>query len=594
MAVIKTISKDKHDVSNRMYSNSHVFNALNYITRKDKTTKDLTYCNLSNSSFTNWETTKFFEQTREMYDKNNKIISHHLVQSFSNNDNVSPEQANKIGRELVQKCFPDMQVVMATHTDGKCVHNHFIINSVSPVDGHKFLDNIKTIKMIRRASDELCYKYDLNVIENPKKNSDRLDDATFRKAVQGKSWKFNLVNDIDKALEICKTKEQFINFFKNNDYEIKYGNAHIVFQKNGEAKSIRADTLAKQFGNKYTKANIDSALGIENINFKKKSYNEENPQKIIENMEQEAQKIWERYEKRYADKIKISGIKFFESMLFFKNPFIFTINLLKNIFSNSKKSVHKNVIKQSLKYKVRETTDYKRMRKRISNVPYKELTQTIGNTAQIKLYSFQLAKLFNEGILCYANIDMVSGTAMVTVKEHNLKRIADVLELENADSLITQADTIRNRKTYSTLKRSGKKLEYLIVNQKQIDRLNYRCVRFAKFQKGEDKFNIVFSEDDKNRILNLLYPNKSTEPNAPTFVQINAQINRRLKRQSEETGEKLCYKIIDSKQYELLKNTNIDYAVFKKKNGSYNIVFLESSSNNINKLLYPGKKVSLQ
>ena len=196
--------------------------------------------------------------------------------------------------------------------------------------------------------------------------------------------------------------------------------------------------------------------------------------------------------------------------------------------------------------------------------------------------------------MCYANIDMVSGTAMVTVKEHNLKRIADVLGLENADSLITQADTIRNRKTYSALKRSGKKLEYLIVNQNQIDALNYRCVRFAKFQKGEDKFNIVFTQDDKDRILNILYPNKSTEPDAPKFVQVNSQINRRLKRQSEETGEKLCYKIIDSKQYEMLKNTNIDFAVFKKKNGKYNIVFLESSSNNINKLIYPGKKVSLQ
>ena len=594
MAVIKTISKDKHDVSNRMYSNAHIFNALNYITRKDKTTKELTYCNLSNSGFTNWETTKFFEQTREMYDKNNKIVAHHLVQSFSDNDNISPEQANKIGRELIQKCFPDMQVVMTTHIDKKHLHNHFVINSVSPIDGHKFLDNMKTVRMIRRASDELCYKYGLNVIENPKNKSDRLDDATFRKAIEGKSWKFNLVNDIDKSLENCKTKNEFINFFKSKDYEIKYGNAHIVFHKNGETKSIRADTLAKQFGNKYTKANIDKALGIENTIRKKKNIKEENPETIIENMEQEAKKLWERYEKRYADKIRISSLKFFESLLFFKNPFIFTIRLLKNIFSNSKKSVHKNAIKQSLKYKVRETTDYKRMRKRISNVPYKELTQTIGNTAQIKLYSFQLAKLFNEGILCYANIDMVSGTAMVTVKEHNLKHIADVLGLENADSLITQADTIRNRKTYSALKRSGKKLEYLIVNQNQIDALNYRCVRFAKFQKGEDKFNIVFTQDDKDRILNILYPNKSTEPDAPTFVQVNSQINRRLKRQSEETGEKLCYKIIDSKQYEMIKNTNIDFAVFKKKNGKYNIVFLESSSNNINKLIYPGKKVSLQ
>ena len=211
MAVVKTINKDpKKQMSNRMTSNVHIFNALNYITRKDKTTPELTYCNLTNSNFTNWETTKFFQQTRKMYDKDNKILAHHLVQSFAVNDKLTPELANKIGRELIHKCFPDMQVVMTTHIDGKCLHNHFIINSVSPIDGHKFLDNMKTVRMIRRVSDELCYKYGLNVIENPQQTC-RLDDATFRKAIEGKSWKFNLVNDIDKALEDCKTKEEFIN-----------------------------------------------------------------------------------------------------------------------------------------------------------------------------------------------------------------------------------------------------------------------------------------------------------------------------------------------------------------------------------------------
>ena len=448
--------------------------------------------------------------------------------------------------------------------------------------------------MIRRVSDELCYKYGLTVIENPQNDTSRLDDATFRKAVEGKSWKFNLVNDIDKALEKCKTKEEFINYFENNDYKIKYENVHIVFQKNGEAKSIRADTLAKQFGNKYCKASIDKALGLQFVKPKKKKYKEENQKRVFEEMEQEAKNQWERYEKRYSDKVKVTSNKYFENLTFFKNPFAFTLNLLKHIFLNSKKTVHKNIIKQNLKYTVRQTTDYKKMRKRISNVPYRELTGTLGNTAQIKLYSFQLAKLFNDGILCYANVDMVTGVAMVTVKEHNLQRIANVLGLESADSLITQADTIRNRKTYSRLKRSGKKLEYLMVNKNQIDILNFKCVQFAKFQKSEDKFNIVFLENDKDRILNLLYPNKSTEPTAPTFVQVNAQINRRLKKQSEETGEKLCYKVISSKQYDLIKNSDIDYAVFKKENGTYNLVFLESNSNNINNILYPGKKVTLQ
>lgn len=594
MAVVKTINKDpKKQMSNRMTSNAHIFNALNYITRKDKTTPELTYCNLTNSNFTNWETTKFFQQTRKMYDKDNKILAHHLVQSFAVDDKLTPELANKIGRELIHKCFPDMQVVMTTHLDGKCLHNHFIINSVSPIDGHKFLDNMKTVRMIRRVSDELCYKYGLNVIENPQQTC-RLDDATFRKAIEGKSWKFNLVNDIDKALEDCKTKEEFINFFESNDYEIKYGNAHIVFHKNVEAKSIRADTLAKQFGNKYCKANIDKALGLQTEKKKKKTYRKENTQKVLEEMEQEAKRQWERYEKRYADKVKVTNHKYFENLRFFKNPFVFTLKLIKHIFTNSKKSVHKNVIKQNLKYTVRQTTDYTKMKKRISNVPYKELTGTLGNTAQIKLYSFQLAKLFNDGILCYANVDMTTGIAMVMVKEHNLKRIANVLGLENADSIISQADTIRNKKTYARLKKSGKELEYLMVNKKQIEILNLKCVQFAKFQKSEDKFNIVFLENDKDRILNLLYPNKSTEPTAPTFVQVNSQINRRLKKQSEETGEKLCYKVISSKQYDLIKNSDIDYAVFKKENGSYNLVFLESNSNNINNILYPGKKVTLQ
>lgn len=112
--------------------------------------------------------------------------------------------------------------------------------------------------------------------------------------------------------------------------------------------------------------------------------------------------------------------------------------------------------------------------------------------------------------------------------------------------------------------------------------------------KNQKISSISFSRNDKDRILNLLYPNKSTEPTAPTFVQVNSQINRRLKKQSEETGEKLCYKVISSKQYDLIKNSDIDYAVFKKENGTYNLVFLESNSNNINNILYPGKKVTLQ
>lgn len=114
-------------------------------------------------------------------------------------------------------------------------------------------------------SDELCYKNNLSVIEsdNVTKYSP-LDQATMNAAKQGRSWKLRLVKDLDTALETCHTKNEFINFFQTHGYEIKFTNKNITFKKTGEKKGIRADTLAKQFGQKYSKASIEKRLNISN------------------------------------------------------------------------------------------------------------------------------------------------------------------------------------------------------------------------------------------------------------------------------------------------------------------------------------------
>lgn len=129
----------------------------------------------------------------------------------------------------------------------------------------------------------------------------------------------------------------------------------------------------------------------------------------------------------------------------------------------------------------------------------------------------------------------------------------------------------------------------MIVNKAQIDELSYRCIEFASFKKSEDKFNIAFSEKDKDKIMNILYPNKTEEPGTPTFVQKNAAINRRLKKQSEETGEKLCYKVVVLSEYKALKDTDIDFAVFRKDDGKFNVVFLEHNREDINTALKKAK-----
>ena len=67
-----------------------------------------------------------FDITRFAYHKNDKILAHHYVQSFSPNENITPELAHKIGEELAECVAPGFQVIVATHVDRDHIHNHFL------------------------------------------------------------------------------------------------------------------------------------------------------------------------------------------------------------------------------------------------------------------------------------------------------------------------------------------------------------------------------------------------------------------------------------------------------------------------------------
>ncbi len=59
------------------------------------------------------------------------------------------------------------QIVVTTHLNTKHLHCHFVVNSVSFVDGKRMANNEKHWRHFRHIADELCRKYQLDVIENP-------------------------------------------------------------------------------------------------------------------------------------------------------------------------------------------------------------------------------------------------------------------------------------------------------------------------------------------------------------------------------------------------------------------------------------------
>ena len=94
--------------------------------------------------------------TRKSYGKDDGVLAFHAVQSFKP-DEITPDECHEIGVRLADQMWGDrFEVVVSTHLDRHHLHNHFVINSVSFMDGKKFDNNRKDYMQFRNLSDELC------------------------------------------------------------------------------------------------------------------------------------------------------------------------------------------------------------------------------------------------------------------------------------------------------------------------------------------------------------------------------------------------------------------------------------------------------
>lgn len=163
-----------------------------------------------------------FMLTKAQYAKESGVYYRHFVQSFKPDENATPNQIHKIGIELA-KYFEGFEVLVATHIDADHHHNHLIVNSVNAETGLKIQCNEKNLNELRDLSDEICKAYGLEILkpyESP--NVSGINTREYRSALKGESQKFKLINAIDKAMEVSKTKEQFIGNMKKLNFDVKW------------------------------------------------------------------------------------------------------------------------------------------------------------------------------------------------------------------------------------------------------------------------------------------------------------------------------------------------------------------------------------
>ena len=196
-------------------------------------------------------------QTKKIFEKEDGILAFHAFQSFKPNE-VTPDKAHLIGLKLAEEMWGDrFEVVVSTHITSKCIHNHFVINSVSFIDGKKYSDNRQSYAKLRNISDSLCEEYGLSVLKEKKCKSGINYDNYYKGYVAKSNYHTLARQDLDRAIAMAYSYKDFENLMKKMGYDIinRYGKLSI--RREPYKKNIR---IERSFGSDYSIAEIENRI----------------------------------------------------------------------------------------------------------------------------------------------------------------------------------------------------------------------------------------------------------------------------------------------------------------------------------------------
>lgn len=202
MTVI-SLPKKSHGV---VHSPEQLQNTLNYITNPEKTDN---YELVSGQNIQN-PVTAFDEmlQTRDLAilsgqtPRKNERYGFHFIQSFSPDDDLTPQQVHEIGLKTMKKYLGDsVEFVIATHQDREHLHNHIVLNATNPKTLKKFQQSQIQFEELKEISDSISKEYGAKIIPHRLQNSHKkyqvyLAQRSLRKILE-KKLKFIVAHSKD-------------------------------------------------------------------------------------------------------------------------------------------------------------------------------------------------------------------------------------------------------------------------------------------------------------------------------------------------------------------------------------------------------------
>ncbi|WP_278043347.1 SAG1250 family conjugative relaxase [Streptococcus agalactiae] len=215
-----------------------------------------------NVNFTNND--KLYESRNDRQEKHQQNIhAHHLIQSFSPEDNLTPEEINRIGYETMMELTGGrFKFIVATHTDKDHTHNHILVNAIDSNSDKKLIWNYGLERNLRMISDRISKMAGAKIIEK------RYSYRDYQKYRQS-SHKFELKQRLYFLMQQSKSYDDFLEKAVQLHVYIDFSQKHSRFMMTDRAmtKPIRGRQLSKRdlydedfFRTRFAKQEIESRL----------------------------------------------------------------------------------------------------------------------------------------------------------------------------------------------------------------------------------------------------------------------------------------------------------------------------------------------
>ncbi|NQK13485.1 relaxase/mobilization nuclease domain-containing protein [Streptococcus suis] len=376
-----------------------------------------------NVNFTNND--KLYEYRNDRQEKHQQNIhAHHLIQSFSPEDNLTPEEINRIGYETMMELTGGrFRFIVTTHTDKDHVHNHILINAIDRNSDKKLIWNYALERNLRMISDRISKMAGAKIIE---KRFSYRDYQKYRKI----SHKFELKQRLYFLMQQSKSFDDFLEKAEQLHVHIDFSQKHSRFMMTDRSmtKPIRGRQLSKRelydedfFRTYFAKLEIENRLefllnrvnSLEKLLTKAKELNltiDLKQKNVTFILEKNGKQICLNH-KKISDK-KLYDVNFFQD--YFKNKEVGDSGGLENL----KEQYH--------------AFQEERDKDKVSTKEIEEAFETFKETRdavhefEVELAGHQIEKLVDEGVYIKVSFG-VKQSGFIFIPNYQL----DILEEEN-------------------------------------------------------------------------------------------------------------------------------------------------------------------